>query len=62
WNNFTPAYLNKLCNTSLHQPQPTKSEYTIPRSIWTIPINHNKEDIVSIDQNERDERENEMSN
>ncbi|CAG8852389.1 34680_t:CDS:2, partial [Gigaspora margarita] len=55
-------YLNKLCNTSPHRPQPTKSEHTIPRSTWTIPINHNKEDIVSIDQNERGERENEINN
>ncbi|CAG8515187.1 1780_t:CDS:2 [Gigaspora rosea] len=81
----TIAYLNKLCNTSLHRPQPTKLEHTILRSTWMIPINHNKEgiepycimliyvtktnskflklkNIISIDQNERDKRENEMNN
>ncbi|CAG8855528.1 28293_t:CDS:1, partial [Gigaspora margarita] len=39
WNNFSPAYLNKLWNVPLHRPNPTKSEHTIPSSTWTIPIN-----------------------
>ncbi|CAG8466127.1 5090_t:CDS:2 [Gigaspora rosea] len=44
------------------EPQPTKSEYTILRSTWTIPINCNEEDFISIGQNKRDEEKNEMNN
>ncbi|RIB24654.1 hypothetical protein C2G38_2167970 [Gigaspora rosea] len=73
WNNFSPAYLNKLWNVPLHRPNPTKSEHTIPSSTWTIPINNVNDyeevqkrlkikDNINADQGDKSESQNEIIN
>ncbi|RIB13654.1 hypothetical protein C2G38_2197242 [Gigaspora rosea] len=73
WNNFSPAYLNKLWNVPLHRPNPTKSEHTIPSSTWTIPINNVNDyeevrkrlkikDNINVDQGDKSESQKEIIN
>ncbi|CAG8846978.1 2504_t:CDS:2, partial [Gigaspora margarita] len=65
WNNFSPAYLNKLWNVLLHRPNPTKSEYTIPSSTWTIPINDvndYEEGNINVDQGDKSKSQKEIIN
>ena len=38
WNNFSPSHVAKLWNTSLHQPQPSISQYTTPETQWAMSI------------------------
>ena len=48
WNNFSPQQIRNLSNTEIKQPQPIASTPSISQLLWTIPVPHTLDIIISI--------------